>query len=109
MPLLQFGDYRPDIADYEGSSTRNILNVLPRGDGYGPFPASSNYTAALPARCRGAFYALKSDGSVTVFAGTIDRLYQLDNTNFNWRPVSKPANVTSISDASPAVITFTNS
>ncbi len=109
MPLLQFGDYRPDVADYEGSSTRNILNVVPRGDGYGPFPGGSNYTAALPARCRGAFYALKPDGSVAVFAGTIDRLYQLDNTNFTWRPVSKPASVTSISNAAPAVVTQSNS
>jgi len=108
MPLLQFGDYRPDVADYEGSSTKNILNVLPRGDGYGPFPGTSNYTAALPARCRGAFYALKSDGSVVVFAGTVDRLYQLDNTNFTWRPVSRPAAIASISNASPAVVTFTN-
>ena len=109
MPLLQFGDYRPDVADYEGSSTKNILNVVPRGDGYGPFPGNSNYTAALPARCRGAFYALKSDGSVAVFAGTVDRLYQLDNTNFAWRPVSKPAIVTAISNASPAVVTSSNS
>jgi hypothetical protein len=109
MPLLQFGDYRPDVADYEGSSTKNVLNVVPRGDGYGPFPGSSNYTAALPARCRGAFYALKSDGSVVVFAGTADRLYQLDNTSFTWRPVSRPAAVASISNASPAVVAFTNS
>jgi hypothetical protein len=108
MPLLQFGEFRPDIADYEGSSTRNILNVLPRGDGYGPFPGTANYTTALPAACRGAFYALKSDGSVIVFAGTVDRLYQLNNTNFTWTPVSKPANVASISNASPAVVTVTN-
>jgi len=108
MPLLQFGEYRPDIADYEGASTRTILNAVPRGDGYGPFPGSSNYTAALPARCRGAFYALKPDGSVAVFAATVDRLYLLDNTTFGWRPVTKPANVSSISVGSPAVITFTN-
>ncbi len=52
---------------------------------------------------------MKSDGSVAVFAGTVDRLYQLDNTNFAWRPVSKPASVTSISNASPAVVTASNS
>lgn len=105
MPLLPFGDYRPDVSDYEGKSTKNILNVIPRGDGYGPFPSFSAYTSALPAACRGAFYALKSDGTVVTFAGTSDRLYQLDNSTYTWKPVSKVQALTSISNASPAVFT----
>ncbi len=88
MPLLAAGEYRPDVSDYEGQATRNILNVLPRGDGYGPFPAFSPYTSALPAACRGAFYALKSDGTVVTFAGTGTKLYKLNNTNFTWSDVS---------------------
>src|SRR6185437_6903430 len=88
MPLLPAGDYRPDVSDYEGQATRNILNVIPRGDGYGPFPGFSPYTSALPASCRGAFYALKSDGTVVTFAGTVDRLYRLSNSDFTWRNVS---------------------
>jgi hypothetical protein len=105
MPLLPWGEYKPDVSDYEGSATKNVLNVVPRGDGYGPFPSFSAYTSALPATCRGAFYALKSDGTVITFAGTSDRLYQLSNTDFTWRPVSKVATVT-ISSASPGVITL---
>lgn len=108
MPLLQWGEYRPDVSDYEGQSTKNILNVLPRGDGYGPFSSFSAFSSALPAKCRGAFYALKSDGSVQTFAGTADRLYQMSNTTFGWKPVSKVAAVASISNASPAVITYAN-
>ena len=88
MPLLATGDYRPDVSDYEGQATRNILNVLPRGDGYGPFPAFSAYTSALPAACRGAFYALKSDGTVITFAATSTKLYKLNNTDFTWSDVS---------------------
>jgi hypothetical protein len=88
MPLLATGDYRPDVSDYEGQATRNILNVIPRGDGYGPFPGFSAYTQALPAACRGAFYALKSDGSVITFAGTSTKLYKLNNTDFTWTDVS---------------------
>jgi hypothetical protein len=106
MPLLQFGQWRPDVADYQGDSTKTVLNVLPRGDGYGPCPSFSAYSLALPAICRGAFYALKSDGSVITFAGTSDRIYQLNNTDFSWKPVSKVATVT-ISAASPGVITHT--
>lgn len=89
MPLIPFGDYRPDVSDYEGQATRNIRNVIPRGDGYGPFPGVSTYTSALPSACRGAFYALKSDGTVITFAGTSDKLYRLNNTDFSWIDVSK--------------------
>jgi hypothetical protein len=88
MPLLAYGDYRPDVSDYEGEATKNILNVIPRGDGYGPFPSFSPYTSALPAACRGAFYALKSDGTVVTFAGTGTKLYKLNNTDFSWTDVS---------------------
>lgn len=88
MPLLQFGDFRPDTTDYEGTSVHNILNVVPRGDGYGPFPSFSSFSAALAATCRGGFYALKSDGSVIIFAGTSTKLYQLNNTNYTWTDVS---------------------
>jgi hypothetical protein len=89
MPLLAYGDYRPDVSDYEGQATRNILNVLPRGDGYGPFPSFSAYTSALPAPCRGAFYALKADGTVITFAATSNKLYKLNNIDFTWADVSK--------------------
>jgi hypothetical protein len=88
MPLLSYADYRPDVSDYEGQASRSILNVIPRGDGYGPFPSFSAYTSALPSACRGAFYALKSDGTVVTFAGAVNRLYKLNNTDFTWSDVS---------------------
>lgn len=105
MPLLKYGPWNPDTSDFEAATVHNILNAVPRGDGYGPIPGPSNYTTAMPAACRGAFYALKSDGSVIVFAGVSDRLYQLQNTDFSWKPVGRVHTVT-ISNASPAVITY---
>jgi len=89
MPLLQTGDYRPDVSDYLGTASRNVLNVIPRGDGYGPFPSFSAFSGAMAAACRGAFYALKSDGSVITFAGTSTKLYKMSNTDFTWGDVSK--------------------
>src|SRR5882757_6236480 len=103
MPLLAVGDYRPDVSDYEGQASRNILNVIPRGDGYGPFPGLSAYTSALPSACRGAFYALKKDGTVVTFAATADSLFRLDNTTFTWRNVNATQACT-ISGGSPAVV-----
>lgn len=67
----------------------DILNVFPRKDGYGPFPSLQAFTAALPANCRGFFFARRSDGSIAVFAGTSTDLYLLDNTAFTWENVSK--------------------
>jgi len=89
MALLKWGDWRPDTSDYEGTSVHNIQNVIPRGDGYGPFPQFSAYSQALPGVCRGGFYALKSDGSVLTFAATATKLYLLNNTNYSWTDVSK--------------------
>lgn len=107
MQLQPWGEYKPDVSDYEGQSTKNILNVLPRGDGYGPFSSLAAATQAMFAACRGAFYALKSDGSVQVFAGTAHSLYRLNNTDLSWIPVSRVANCT-ISNASPGVVTYAN-
>lgn len=89
MPLKPWGEWKPDVADYESDATRNILNVLPRGDGYGPFKTFAAATQAMAGTCRGGFYALKSDGSVQVFAGTSTRLYKLNNTDLSWTDVSK--------------------
>lgn len=105
MPLLQWGEWRPDVSDYLGTTTKNISNVLPRGDGYGPFADFTALSQALPATCRGGFYALNSDGSIAIFAGTEDRLYLASNTDYSWKPVSKVATVT-ISNASPGIVSL---
>src|SRR5215831_1952597 len=89
MTMLPFGDWRPDLSAYQGSASQLIQNVVPRADGYGPFADFTAFTAALPAACRGFFYARKTDGSIVVFAGTASRLYQLSNTDFSWVDVSK--------------------
>jgi hypothetical protein len=105
-PLLPFGEYRPDVSDYEQSYTDELLNVLPRSDGYGPFPSFTGLASSLgtPAfsngfsngfsigeatACRGFFRAINTDGSVTTFMGTSERLYKLDATSFTWTDVSK--------------------
>lgn len=66
MPLQQFGEWRPDVSDYQSTTSQNVVNVVPRGDGYGPFNSLAELSAALGATCRGAFVAYKTDGSVAV-------------------------------------------
>lgn len=91
MPIISFGEYRPDVADYEGQHSKDITNAVPHGDGYGPFLAFGAYSTALASACRGMFYALKNDGTVAVFAGTATKLYLLNNTNQTWTDVSQGA------------------
>src|SRR3990167_6831805 len=88
MPILPFGEYRPDISDHQGKYSNSILNVLPLGNWYGPFKELESFTAAMVGACRGYFYAQKNDGSVSVFAGTSTKLYNLDNTDGTWDDVS---------------------
>ena len=88
MSVLSFGEWRPDVSNYRGQHSLNLNNVIPRGDGYGPWLASVAFTTALAATCRGYFYARKNDGSISIFAGTSTKLYNLNNTTGVWTDVS---------------------
>lgn len=89
MATVLFPDFEPDLSDIGTDLSSLISGVVPRRDGYGPFQDFVDFTAALPADCRGFFFARRGDGSIAVFAGTSTRLYLLDNTTFNWGDVSK--------------------
>jgi hypothetical protein len=89
--MIPFGEYRPDISDLNAQNISILRNAMPRGDGYGPFPDLAGYSAALPGVCRGFFKAIKTDGSVAIFAATSTKLYQLNNTTQAWTDVSKGA------------------
>lgn len=87
--LLPFGEYAPDISSLNTQVSERILNVLPRADGYGPFPNLLAFTQSLPGICRGGFFARNADGSITVFGATDTRIYKLNNSTFAWVDVSK--------------------
>jgi hypothetical protein len=89
MGIIPFPEYKPDLSDYQASTSQNVLNVVPRGDGYGPFKSLAAISQAIGAQCRGAFAAYKVDGSVVVFAASATELYLLNNTTFAWSKVSK--------------------
>ena len=88
MPFLPFPEWKPDVSDFQGASSLVIQNVLPRGDGYGPFQDFQALSQPLPAACRGYFFARNADGSIATFAGTATKLYKLNNTSFTWTDVS---------------------
>lgn len=88
-PMEPFPAWRPDLTPMGTGSSVTISGVVPKGDGYGPFKDFVGFTQALPANCRGFFFARRADGSIAVFSGTSTRLYLLDNTTFQWVDVSK--------------------
>lgn len=98
MPVFPFGDYRPDLSDLNAADTSVMANVLPRGDGYGPFHDFQALSSALPAQCRGYFFARDEDGTVAIFAATATKLYLLNNTDFTWSDVSLGAGTYSSPD-----------
>jgi len=91
MTVLPFGEWRPDLSDYQAETSRLITNVAPRADGYGPLKSQQPFSQALPAGCRGSFLAVDQNGGIAMFAGTVDRLYRMDNTDRSWADVSKGA------------------
>jgi hypothetical protein len=89
MSVLPFGEYRPDVSDYLASTSQNVLNVVPRADGYGPFPSLAALSAALGANCRGAIASYKTDGSLVLFAATATDIFKMNNTTLAFSNVSK--------------------
>ncbi|MFZ5713040.1 MAG: hypothetical protein ACOY3N_09390 [Bradyrhizobium sp.] len=89
MPVIPFAEYRPDLSDYQAQTGQNVMNVVPRGDGYGPFPSLAAISQSLGEQCRGAYAAYKTDGSVVVFAATATDLFQMDNSTYAWSNVSQ--------------------
>lgn len=90
QPRIKLPPWLPDLSDQGEQISNNVTNVIPRADGWGPFPSFVNFTQALPAPCRGFFFARNADGSVSLFAGTgASKLYLLNNTTLIWDDVSQ--------------------
>jgi hypothetical protein len=88
--ILPFGEYRPDITNYDGKSSQTVQNVVPRADGYGPWKSFAPFSLPLAnsTACRGFFYARKTDGSIVVFGASSDHIYKLNNTSLLWDDAS---------------------
>lgn len=79
----------PDLAD----ATSLALNVMPRTEqSYGPFSSLSSFgTTALDGQCIGAVTTQMIDATVTVFAGTADKLYRMADSTVGFVDVSGTA------------------
>ena len=90
MPVqITVGRFSPDTPDYDKNSSLTATNVIPASASYRPFPSFAAVTNSLTARAQGLFFARRSDGTGTVFAGDATKLYQLSGTT--WSDVSRLA------------------
>lgn len=89
LPMVKFAQFAPDLSSLGTGVSSLVQNVVPRFDGFGPFKSLQSFTQSLPGKCRGYFYARRSDGSILLFAGTSTDLYLLNNTDQSWGLVSK--------------------
>jgi hypothetical protein len=47
MPILPFGEWKPDLMNTNGDSSQLVQNVVPRADGYGPFGSFLPFSGPL--------------------------------------------------------------
>jgi hypothetical protein len=80
---INIGPWLPDTPDFERQGSLEALNVTPGPSSYRPFASFAALSNALTARCQGAFFARKSDGTGVIFAGDATKLYQLSSITFS--------------------------
>lgn len=91
MVNIPIADYRPDVSSLNGQFTDQISNVLLADGSVIPFPALGAYTAALSVRPLSGFMARQTNGTISIFAGSAEKLWLLDNTDLTWTDVSQAA------------------
>lgn len=91
MTVVPFTEWLPDQADLNSGSTGDILNVLCSTGSYLPFPDLAALSASLGAQPLGYIRARSLSGQVTIFVGTEDKLWKLNNTTLAWDDVSQAA------------------
>lgn len=89
--MIPFPPFEPDKSPFNSAASDNLKNCIPVANGWGPMPSLSSISASLGATCKGAVYVRKSDGSLTIIAGTSTKLYSLNTSNYTWTDISGAA------------------
>jgi hypothetical protein len=90
--LLPIADYAPDLPPNNSSgASGNVVNLFPRTkESWGPVGTLSPFSSnGLDSQCLGAMTAIDSGANNYLFAGTVDKLYELSPGNTGFTDVSK--------------------
>lgn len=89
--MIPFPLFEPDKSPFLFTAGDNLINCLPRADGWGPLPLPVEISEALPSECLGAIAIKDPDNVISIYAGTATNLYKL-NTSSNpntWDEISQ--------------------
>ena len=85
LTSLKFGEWLPDLPEYNNPGSPLVQNALWVNGGYRPANAFSSLGASVPARCQGAYAAVDANGDTHIYAGTGTNLYEYSGTVFTSR------------------------
>ena len=88
--IIQFGEWLPDLPQYQNPGALIALNVIPQLQSYRGLNSLSSFTNALNNVCLGAFWAQDESNVVFNFCGDVDDLYELSGGD-TWTAVSGPS------------------
>lgn len=88
MPVVKFGEWLPDVPDYENQGLTVCTNVLPLSDTYTNIRRPIPFTDPTDDPVQGAF-AADLGGLATNFCGDKEKLYRLSTDAAEWEDVSK--------------------
>lgn len=74
---VPFGEWLPDLPEFENNGATVAKNVTPDFKGYRPFPSLNVYSTSLGGKCIGAFVGRDIAGNYFNYAGDASALYQL--------------------------------
>lgn len=80
--MIPIPEWLPDRPVFQGGAGE-MLNVIPAISSVRPFLSLATVSTALGARCQGAIFVRKSDGSGVIFAGDATKLYRLSGSTFS--------------------------
>jgi len=83
MAILEFGEYLPDLPDFNNPGVTEAKNVIPGVGSYLQFPGQVVYSNALGARCQGAVSGKDNSGNSANFAGDATKLYKLASAAYS--------------------------
>jgi hypothetical protein len=83
--LLQYGEWLPDMPEYNNVGLVEAKNCIPVDESYTDFPELSPGGSTLAATANGAFAAVDSAGDPEIYAGTATQLYERVGTAWTAR------------------------
>lgn len=107
MTYYPVAEYRPDIASIHSRYTAKIKNVVPRVNGYGPFPQLDHFSTILSDYCKksmnvlNAFAAQDLEGLTYHFIATETDIFLYRGADYPWINVSRQESCYRASKESP--------